>query len=355
MVMTMSGALAGLAGAGEITGTSGFLSPGVFVSVGFDSIAIALLARANPFAIVPAAILWGSLLAGAPLMQQETGISIDIVRIVQALVLLFVAADVIVRTIFQIKTQDRRRVRRAATQHRLGSDVMTASAVPVRRGIPRLGRLQTIGLLFGVLGIMLVGYVAPNLEPADKAFTFEPPPDPASISFDPRTIVIAFGIFFVITTVVCLLGPRYERYARACVLISTILFAPLIVILSLALSEAGDTNVIQLLVESLRLGTPIALGAMAGLVVRAIGRRQHRDRGHDAGRGRRRLHDLRRPRRRAGHGLALDLDRRRGAHRRPHRRAARARFGHVPRRPDHLRRRDQPARARASRASCGRR
>jgi general nucleoside transport system permease protein len=105
MVMTMSGALAGLAGAGEITGTSGFLSPGVFVSIGFDSIAIALLARANPFAIVPAAILWGSLLAGAPLMQQESGISIDIVRIVQALVLLFVAADVIVRTIFQIKTK----------------------------------------------------------------------------------------------------------------------------------------------------------------------------------------------------------------------------------------------------------
>ena len=105
MVMTMSGALAGLAGAGEITGTSGFLSPGVFVSIGFDSIAIALLARANPFAIVPAAILWGSLLAGAPLMQQESGISIDIVRIVQALVLHFVAADVIVRTIFQIKTK----------------------------------------------------------------------------------------------------------------------------------------------------------------------------------------------------------------------------------------------------------
>lgn len=103
LVMTMSGAFAGLAGAGEIAGTSGFLSPGVFVAVGFDSIAIALLARANPFAIIPAAILWGSMLAGAPLMQQETGLSIDIVRIVQALVLLFVAADVIVRTAFHIR------------------------------------------------------------------------------------------------------------------------------------------------------------------------------------------------------------------------------------------------------------
>ena len=106
VVMALAGGFAGLAGAGEITGTSGFLSPGVFVNVGFDSIAIALLARANPFAIVPAAILWGSLLAGAPLMQQETGLSIDIVRIIQALVLLFVAADVIVRTIFRIRQPD---------------------------------------------------------------------------------------------------------------------------------------------------------------------------------------------------------------------------------------------------------
>jgi simple sugar transport system permease protein len=105
-VMAASGAMAGLAGAGEIAGTHGFLSPGAFVAIGFDSIAIALLARANPFAIVPAAILWGSFLAGAPLMQQETGISIDVVRIVQALILLFVAADVIVRTIFRIRRSE---------------------------------------------------------------------------------------------------------------------------------------------------------------------------------------------------------------------------------------------------------
>ncbi len=102
-VMMMAGSFAGLAGAGEIAGTSHYLSPGVFIAVGFDSIAIALLARANPFAVIPAAILWGSLLAGAPLMQQETGLSIDIVRIVQALVLLFVAADVIVRTVFRMR------------------------------------------------------------------------------------------------------------------------------------------------------------------------------------------------------------------------------------------------------------
>jgi general nucleoside transport system permease protein len=106
IVMIASGAFAGLAGAGEITGTQGFLSPGVFAGIGFDAIAIALLARANPFGIILTSILWGSMLSGAPLMQQETGLSIDSVRIIQALVLLFVAADVIVRTVFRIRAAE---------------------------------------------------------------------------------------------------------------------------------------------------------------------------------------------------------------------------------------------------------
>ncbi len=105
LVMAISGALAGLAGASEISGTSGFLSPGVFTAIGFDSIAIALLARANPYAIILTSILWGSMLSGAGLMQQEAGLSIDAVRIVQALVLLFVAADVIVRWIFRMRRE----------------------------------------------------------------------------------------------------------------------------------------------------------------------------------------------------------------------------------------------------------
>lgn len=104
-VMAISGAFAGLAGAGEISGTHGYLSPGVFAAIGFDSIAIALLARANPYAIIATAILWGSMLSGAGLMQQEAGLSIDAVRIVQALVLLFVAADVIVRWIFRMRRE----------------------------------------------------------------------------------------------------------------------------------------------------------------------------------------------------------------------------------------------------------
>ena len=103
LAMLLSGGFAGLAAVTEVAGTNGFFQPGTFAFVGFDGIAIALLARANPIAILPAAFLWGSLLKGAPLMQQEADVSIDVVRIIQALVLLFVAADAIVRFLFRMK------------------------------------------------------------------------------------------------------------------------------------------------------------------------------------------------------------------------------------------------------------
>ncbi|MDH3682784.1 MAG: ABC transporter permease [Acidimicrobiia bacterium] len=103
LAMALSGAFAGLAAASEVSGTNGFFQPGTFAFIGFDGIAIALLARANPIAILPAALLWGSLLSGAPLMQQEADVSIDVVRIIQSMVLLFVAADAIVRYLFRLR------------------------------------------------------------------------------------------------------------------------------------------------------------------------------------------------------------------------------------------------------------
>ena len=105
LAMAISGACAGLAAAGEVSGTHQVFQPGTFAFIGFDGIAIALLARGNPIAILPASLLWGSLLSGAPLMQQEADVSIDVVRIILSMVLLFVAADAIVRFIFRLKVE----------------------------------------------------------------------------------------------------------------------------------------------------------------------------------------------------------------------------------------------------------
>ncbi len=116
LAMALSGAFAGIAAASEVSGTNQFFQPGTFAFIGFDGIAIALLARANPIAIIPASLLWGSLLAGAPLMQLEAGVSIDVVRIIQSMVLLFVAADAIVRYVFHIRGEAGHQMESVATE-----------------------------------------------------------------------------------------------------------------------------------------------------------------------------------------------------------------------------------------------
>ena len=67
LAMALSGMLAGLAGAIEISGVEHVMHPRFFAGVGFDAIAVALLARNNPKGMVWAGLLWGGLLSGAAL------------------------------------------------------------------------------------------------------------------------------------------------------------------------------------------------------------------------------------------------------------------------------------------------
>jgi ABC-type uncharacterized transport system permease subunit len=103
LTMTLSGLLAGLAGAIQMLGVIGFYAPGITASVGFDSIAVALLGRSDPIGILFAAILFGAFRAGAPLMQIETSVPIEVIDIIQALVILFLAADLVVRRVFRVR------------------------------------------------------------------------------------------------------------------------------------------------------------------------------------------------------------------------------------------------------------
>jgi ABC-type uncharacterized transport system permease subunit len=97
--MALSGMLAGLAGAVEILGLYHTLPATFATGYGFDAIAIALLARSRPWAVLPAALLWGGLRNGAGLMQVRTGVSIDLINVIQALVILGLATDHLMRTL----------------------------------------------------------------------------------------------------------------------------------------------------------------------------------------------------------------------------------------------------------------
>jgi simple sugar transport system permease protein len=105
-VFTVAGALAGIAGAFEVVGVQGAVFPGIAANYGFDAIAIALLARQHPAGVIVAALLFGTLQAGAIGMQAQTGVSVEIVQVVQGLVIIFVAAPLFVRAVFRLKVEE---------------------------------------------------------------------------------------------------------------------------------------------------------------------------------------------------------------------------------------------------------
>jgi simple sugar transport system permease protein len=100
LTMTLSGGLAGMAGAGELLGVTHQTQTSFATSVGFDSIAVALLARSNPLAIIPSALLFGAMRAGAGQMQIQASTPRELVDVLQAVILLvIVALPVVVRAI----------------------------------------------------------------------------------------------------------------------------------------------------------------------------------------------------------------------------------------------------------------
>lgn len=99
-VMALGGALAGLAGANQVLGVLGRASPGFSAGIGFDAIAVALLGRSHPVGVLIAGILFGALEAGGRQMQVDAGVSVDLIGIIQALIIAFIAAPLLVRAIF---------------------------------------------------------------------------------------------------------------------------------------------------------------------------------------------------------------------------------------------------------------
>ncbi|MEC7236678.1 MAG: ABC transporter permease [Pseudomonadota bacterium] len=102
LAMMIAGARAGLAGAAQVSGVLGRATPGFTAGIGFDAIAVALLGRSHPVGILLAGLLFGGLEAGGRQMQVDAGVSIDMISIMQALIIIFVAAPLLVKRVFPV-------------------------------------------------------------------------------------------------------------------------------------------------------------------------------------------------------------------------------------------------------------
>jgi simple sugar transport system permease protein len=103
LTMVISAILAGIGGAIETQGVVGRYQPGFNTGLGFDGITVAMLGKTHPFGTIPAAILVGAMKAGSSEMQFASGVAKEITDVIQALILFFVAADVIIRSLLRIR------------------------------------------------------------------------------------------------------------------------------------------------------------------------------------------------------------------------------------------------------------
>lgn len=105
LAMFISGALAGLSGVSESLGITQNMTLGFQAGYGFDSIALALLGGSHPLGVVLASLLFGVLRAGGTRMMSMAAIPLEITSLVQAMVIIFIAAPAIIRGIYRLRAE----------------------------------------------------------------------------------------------------------------------------------------------------------------------------------------------------------------------------------------------------------
>jgi simple sugar transport system permease protein len=104
VVMLISGALAGLVGCSQALGArAGGFDNSVDANLGFDAITVALLGQASPWGTVLAGLFFGALNAGRVVMNASTSTPSDVVNVMEAVIVLFIAAPALVRSIFRLR------------------------------------------------------------------------------------------------------------------------------------------------------------------------------------------------------------------------------------------------------------
>jgi ABC-type uncharacterized transport system permease subunit len=104
LAMSISAILCGLAGAIHLLGVTHRMMPSFSPGYGFDAIALALLGNSHPLGVVLASLLFAFLRNGATHMQAVAGTQLEIIRIIQGMVIVFIAAPEIIRGLYHLRS-----------------------------------------------------------------------------------------------------------------------------------------------------------------------------------------------------------------------------------------------------------
>lgn len=107
IAMVISAVLCGLAGSVHLLGVDHRMMPSFSPGYGFDAIALALLGNSHPLGVVLSSLLFAFLRGGAPRMQVVAGTPVEIIRIIQGMVIVFVAAPEIIRSLYRLQVSRR--------------------------------------------------------------------------------------------------------------------------------------------------------------------------------------------------------------------------------------------------------
>ena len=106
LTMSLSGGLAGMAGVNQVLGVDHHMVRAFSSGYGFDSIALALLGNSHPLGVVLSSFLFGFMSGGAARMQSTVGVPIEIIKIIQGLIIIFVAAPEVIRSLYRLRPKE---------------------------------------------------------------------------------------------------------------------------------------------------------------------------------------------------------------------------------------------------------
>ncbi|HEX4721026.1 MAG TPA: hypothetical protein VH333_00830 [Pseudonocardiaceae bacterium] len=264
--MLIAGALAGLAGTIMALGgtTSYQITPGISSNFGFDAITVALLGRTKPWPTVWAGLLLGGLKAGGRTLQAATagaaggGVPIDIVTVIEALIVIFIAAPRLISAVVRFRGQFSGALTGAVT-------TLTVTVNTVRKArVPRHLFVGSVQAVLGVVAVLVFGLSRRAGQSARLQLSLsQETVQLGNLTFPARPVVLTLALLVVLVgglRAAKLLGPRWSATLSIFGLVTSFM------VWAIAGSTNG-MNLVSLLQGSLfPSAIPLILGALAGVI-----------------------------------------------------------------------------------------